>query len=150
LLKQKTALMPMIREFEFKDKAHIQRLFGILTGSEISEADLINRLDFVKDSPIDTLYVYDLNDSVLGLLGFRIRENIEENSRYGEISLIVVDPDHQNRGIGKQMIEFAEKLAKDLNCKGTCLVSGFGREERAHPFYESLGYLSTGYRFVKQ
>jgi GNAT superfamily N-acetyltransferase len=140
----------MIRNFEYKDKLDIQRLFGILTGSTISESDLINRLEFINNSPIDSLYVYDVNGSVIGLLGFRIRENIEENSRYGEISAIVVDSDYQQQGIGKQLIEFAEQLAKDLNCKGTWLVSGFGREEKAHQFYKSLGYVSTGYRFVKR
>jgi len=61
-----------------------------------------------------------------------------------------VDLDCQKQGIGKQLIEFAEQLAKDLNCKGTWLVSGFGREEKAHQFYKSLGYVSTGYRFVKR
>jgi GNAT superfamily N-acetyltransferase len=140
----------MIRNFEHKDKFDIKRLFEILTDSEISESDLINRLDFINNSSIDSLYVYDLNGSVIGLLGFRIRENIEENSRYAEISAIVVDFDYQKQGIGKQLIDFAEQLAKDLNCKGTWLVSGFGREEKAHQFYTSLGYVSTGYRFVKQ
>lgn len=140
----------MIRQFEYKDKFDIQRLFGILTGSEISESDLINRLDFITNSSIDTLYVYDLDNTVIGLLGFRIRENIEENSRYGEISAIVVDLNYQKQGIGKHLIEFAEQLAKELNCKGTWLVSGFGREEKAHQFYKSLGYVSTGYRFVKR
>ncbi len=140
----------MIREFEYKDMSDIQRLFGILADTEISESDLINRLDFINNSAIDFLYVYDLNGSVIGLLGFRIRENIEENSRYGEISVIVVDLNYQKQGIGKQLIEFAEQLAKDFNCKGTWLVSGFGREEKAHQFYKSLGYVSTGYRFVKR
>ena len=140
----------MIRQFEYNDKPDIQRLFGILTESSISDPDLMNRLDFINNSAIDSLYVYVLNDSVIGLIGFRIRENIEENSRYGEISAIAVDPDCQKQGIGKQLLEFAEQLAKDLNCKGTWLVSGFGREEKAHQFYKSLGYVSTGYRFVKR
>jgi len=140
----------MIRQFEYSDKPAIQRLFGILTESSISDPDLMNRLDFINNSAIDSLYVYVLNDSVIGLIGFRIRENIEENSRYGEISVIAVDPDCQKQGIGKQLLEFAEQLAKDLNCKGTWLVSGFGREDKAHQFYKSLGYVSTGYRFVKQ
>ena len=140
----------MIRQFEYSDKPDIQRLFGILTESSISDPDLMNRLDFINNSAIDSLYVYVLNDSVIGLIGFRIRENIEENSRYGEISVIAVDPDCQKQGIGKQLLEFAEQLAKDLNCKGTWLVSGFGREDKAHQFYKSLGYVSTGYRFVKQ
>jgi GNAT superfamily N-acetyltransferase len=125
-------------------------LFAILSGPTISESDLTNRLDYIKTSTIDSLYVYELNSIVIGLLGFRIRENLEENSRYGEISAIVVDTDYQNQGIGRQLIDFAEQLAKDLNCKGTWLVSGFGREEKAHQFYKSLGYNSTGYRFVKR
>jgi GNAT superfamily N-acetyltransferase len=140
----------MIREFEYKDKSKLQRLFAILTGTLISESDLINRLDFIRNSTIDSLYVYELNNTVIGLLGFRIRENIEENSRYGEISAIVVDTDYQKQGIGEQLMDFAEQLARDLNCKGTWLVSGFGREEKAHQFYKSLGYDSTGYRFVKR
>jgi GNAT superfamily N-acetyltransferase len=140
----------MIREFDYSDKSDIQRLFEILTGSRISDSDVINRLDFINNSSIDSLYVYVLNDSVIGLLGFRIRENIEENSRYGEISALVVDSDYRKQGIGKQLLEFAEQLANDLNCKGTWLVSGFGREEKAHQFYKSHGYVSTGYRFVKR
>lgn len=116
----------------------------------ISESDLINRLDFIKDSTIDSLYVYELNNAVIGLLGFRIRENLEENSRYEEISSIAVDPNYQNQGIGRQLMDFAEQLAKDFNCNGTWLVSGFGREEKAHQFYKSLGDVSTGYGFVKR
>jgi GNAT superfamily N-acetyltransferase len=140
----------MIRKFEYSDKADIQRLFGILTDAKISDPDLINRMDYINNSSTDSLYVYVLNNSVIGLLGFKIRENIEENSRYGEISVLVVDSNYQRQGIGKQLLTFAEQLANELNCKGTWLVSGFGREEKAHQFYNSLGYISTGYRFVKQ
>jgi GNAT superfamily N-acetyltransferase len=139
----------MIREFEYKDKHDIRRLFAVLTGARLSESDLINRLDFIKNSPIDSLYVYDLDGKAIGLIGFRIRENIEECSRYGEVSLIVVDSDYQKQGIGRQLMDFAKQLSKNCNCKGRWLVSGFGRESSAHPFYQSLGYISTGYRFVK-
>jgi GNAT superfamily N-acetyltransferase len=140
----------MIRKSGYKDRQSIRRLFGILTGSMMSEKDLMNRLDFIENSPFDSLFVYEVNDSVIGLLGFRIRENIEENSRYGEISAIVVDTEYQHQGIGKQLIGYAEQLSNTLNCKGTWLVSGFGREDKAHRFYKSLGYDSTGYRFVKK
>jgi GNAT superfamily N-acetyltransferase len=44
---------------------------------------------------------------------------------------------------------FAEQLARNRGCKGTWLVSGFGRDEEAHQFYKRLGYEATGYRFVK-
>jgi Acetyltransferases len=140
----------MIRKFEYKDVQDIRRLFGILTDAMIAEPDMMRRLEYIENSPIDSLYVYESNDAVVGLLGFRIRENIEDDSRYGEISAIVVDSDCQKQGIGRLLMDFAEQLANELHCKGTWLVSGFGREEEAHRLYKSLGYSATGYRFVKQ
>lgn len=139
----------MIRKAEIKDKESIQYLIKVLTEHEISSTDIVNRLDFVESSELDSLYVYELDNKVIGLLGFRIRENIEENSRFGEISLIVVDPTCRKQGIGMQLMDYAETLADTNNCIGTWLVSGFGREEQAHNFYKSLGYKITGYRFVK-
>jgi N-acetylglutamate synthase-like GNAT family acetyltransferase len=140
----------MIRKAEKKDTNSIQFLLQELTGHEIPISDVENRLNFVESSEIDSLFVYEMDDKIVGLLGFRIRENIEENSRFGEISLIVVDPVFRKNGIGKQLMEYAEDLANTNNCIGTWLVSGFGREEQAHNFYKSLGYVTTGYRFVKR
>ncbi len=74
---------------------------------------------------------------------------VEEVSRYAEISLLVVHEEARRQGVGRFMMEHAEKLAEREGCKGTWLVSGFGREEQAHRFYEELGYRATGYRFVK-
>jgi N-acetylglutamate synthase-like GNAT family acetyltransferase len=140
----------MIRKAEIEDIESIQYLIQELTGHDISNLDVINRLEYIDSSMIDTLYVYEENQKVVGLLGFRIRENIEENSRFGEISLIVVDHNSRKHGIGKHLMEYAEKLAEKSNCIGTWLVSGFGREEQAYFFYKALGYETTGYRFVKR
>ena len=46
-------------------------------------------------------------------------------------------------------MKYAEEVAQERGCIGTWLVSGFGREEQAHPFYKELGYNINGYRFVK-
>ncbi len=79
-----------------------------------------------------------------------IRENIEEVSRFGEISVIVVDRQVKRKGIGKVLMDYAEKLAKEHECKGTWLVSGLTRVDEAHKFYKELGYEVTGSRFVKK
>jgi hypothetical protein len=42
--------------------------------------------------------------------------------------------------VGALEFRIREKLAEREGCKGTWLVSGFGREEQAHQFYEELGY----------
>jgi N-acetylglutamate synthase-like GNAT family acetyltransferase len=139
----------MIRKALVSDVQGIQILFQELTGSLISANDVLNRIQFVQQSTLDSLFVYEDQKIIAGLLAFRIRENIEENSRFGEISVLVVQPEFRKKGIGKELMEYAEHLAHEQSCIGTWLVSGFGREEKAHTFYKSLGYETTGYRFVK-
>ena len=139
----------MMRKAESRDVKVLCDLMKGLSGHAISPAQMRNRLQMVEDSKIDSLFVCEENKEIVGLLGFRIRENLEEKSRFGEISAVVVDTVKRRNGVGRFMMEHAEKLAKEYGCKGMWLVSGFAREEEAHKFYKQLGYTITGYRFVK-
>jgi ribosomal protein S18 acetylase RimI-like enzyme len=138
-----------IREANDNDAEILAELMSELTNEPISIQTAKDRLNFVKNSPFDFLYVCVENQEVLGFMAFRLRENIEAPTRYGEISAIVVNPKHRNKGVGRFLMEYAEKLAEEHECIGTWLVSGFGREEEAHKFYKKLGYEITGYRFRK-
>ena len=143
-----------IREMEERDIPVVCDLMFELTGHPISHEGMKNRLDLVKNSPIEELYVCEVisngdGGKVAGVFGFRIRENLEEASRFGEISVIVTSAASRRFGIGRAMMEYAEKRAKEKGCIGTWLVSGFGREEEAHRFYQNLGYKVNGYRFIK-
>ena len=139
----------IIREAAQKDLAQLCALMTELTGHAVTAAEMQNRLDMVQNSPREELYVCAVDGTVQGILGFRIRENLEEVSRFGEISCLVTCAQSRKAGIGRALMAFAENLAKQHGCKGTWLVSGFGREEEAHTFYKKLGYAITGYRFVK-
>ena len=140
----------MIRPATLGDTQAVKELFQELIGHQLSDEDVINRITYVQRSPIDSLYVYEIDNKIQGVLAFRIRENIEENSRFGEISVIVVKSGSRKKGIGKKLMKYAEEVAQERGCIGTWLVSGFGREEQAHPFYKELGYNISGYRFVKR
>ena len=138
-----------IRKATVRDIPDLCRLMALFGGRSITPEEMAGRLKMVRRSAIDELFVMTLNSRVSGVLGFRIRENIEAPSRYGEISLIAVDPDVRRQGIGRDLVQFAESHAKALGCIGTWLVSGLGREREAHRFYRQMGYRATGYRFVK-
>jgi len=138
-----------IREAEQNDIKALCSLMDELSDYDMSPEWMMNRLQFVKESKFDSLFVCEEDSKVLGLLGFRIRENLEEVSRFGEISTIVVNPNDRCKGVGRFMMDYAEKLAKELRCIGTWLTSGFGREEKSHEFYKQLGYQINGYRFIK-
>ncbi|PFE03153.1 N-acetyltransferase [Bacillus cereus] len=137
-----------IRKATVNDIEALCSLTKELKGSNISHVDMQNRLQFVEMSPFDFLYVYEEDNVIFGFLGFRIRENLEDVTRYGEISIISVDLSARRKGIGQILMDYAEQLAKKHNCIGTWLVSGTQRKE-AHPFYKKLGYEVNGYRFVK-
>ncbi len=141
--------MSHIRRASHKDAAQLAILMGQLTGNTVTESDMINRLDYVSSNFHEELYVYDESGEVLGILGFRIRECIEEVNRYGEVSILVTDEAHHHNGIGKALIDFAEQHSREAGCNGTWLISGLGREEQAHSFYRKMGYQVTGYLFEK-
>ncbi len=140
-----------VRKADSRDIGVLAGLMSELSGHYLSESNMKNRLKLIEESPIDSLYVCENGEKIVGCLGFRIRENIEEAipNCYGEISVIVVDDKARRKGVGRLLMKYAEKLAKDQGCIGTWLVSGFGREELAHIFYKELGYKINGYRFVK-
>lgn len=138
-----------MRAFEPRDSEAVRYLFGQLTGALMTPDEMQSRVDFVAASPIDWLYVAESEGVVCGALAFRLRERIERPGRYGEIYAIVADAAQRRQGVGRAMLAFAEQLARDHECVGTWLVSGFRRADEAHLFYEQLGYAKTGYRFVK-
>jgi GNAT superfamily N-acetyltransferase len=105
---------------------------------------------FIMDSPLDQLYICAEDGVSKGMVATRIRENIEDNTKFLEISLIITKKEFQKQSIGKQTVLFCEEKARALGCTGLWLVSGFGREEVAHQFYSKLGFTKTGYRFKKE
>lgn len=139
----------LIRAATKNDCYSLSRLMTQLLNRDITEEQMQDRLGFVEKSPFDQLFVYEEDGKVIGTLGFRIRENIEDTTRYGEISVLVVDQEAKRKGIGKTLMNYADNLAKELDCKGTWLVSGNKRIEEAHKFYKELGFEITGSRFVK-
>ncbi|WP_240422080.1 GNAT family N-acetyltransferase [Paenibacillus periandrae] len=139
-----------IRKANENDIPVLSLLMEELSGIPISQDEMKNRFQMAEKSSTDTIFVYEEEGDIKATLVFRIRENIREVSRYGEICIVVVKSSTKRQGIGKRLMSFAEQLATDLGCIGTYLISGFGRKDEAHQFYLDLGYEITGYRFVKK
>lgn len=142
-------MMLSMRKAEMRDIEVLCDLMTELAGHTLSREGMLDRLEYVENSDIDYLFICEENGDIQGLLGLRIRVNLEEVSKFGEISAIVVRPESRKKGVGRYMMEYADKQARDLGCIGMWLVSGFGREEEAHNFYKRLGYEINGYRFIR-
>ena len=66
----------------------------------------------------------------------------------GYIPEPIVDEHHGGRGIGRALLAAMAEAAKEMGCKLIELDSGFHRE-RAHCFYESIGFAKRAYMFSK-
>src|SRR4030042_1098996 len=100
----------LIRPVQASDAEAIGKLFEELTGQPTNDDTIQDRISFIGMSAIDELHVCEVDGQIQGMLGFRIRENIEEKSRYGEISVIVTLSQARRRGIGRRLMEYAEAL----------------------------------------
>jgi len=85
---------------------------------------------------------------VVGSYALLIMDNIGHlGARSAIIEAVVVDPAVQGAGVGKAMMRHALAEARDKGCYKAALSTN-ARRERAHAFYESLGFRRHGYSFL--
>ena len=106
-----------------------------------SEVDFFRKLakQYTKDSDKQILVAILDDAKIVGMVSmiFLPRLNRETFEMY--IPELVVIKEHQNQGIGKQMIDSCIALAKEKDCHRIRLESGNQRKE-SHEFYEHLGF----------
>ena len=120
---------------------------GMDDGRILPLADARRLLARFASYPDYTLYVAELDGEIVGTFALLIMDNL---GHLGAPSAIVEDvmvaPAAQGRGIGRAMMEFARQKGMQKRCYKLVLSSN-AKRERAHDFYEQLGYERYGYCF---
>ncbi len=97
--------------------------------------------------PCYRLYVAVAEAKIVGTFALLIMDNL---AHLGKKSAVVEDvgvlPEFQGQGVGKIMMEFAMQEARKNRCYKLVLSSN-AKRERAHQFYDSLGFDRHGYSF---
>jgi ribosomal protein S18 acetylase RimI-like enzyme len=97
--------------------------------------------------PDYTLYVAEADGAVVGSYALLIMDNLGHlGTPSAVIEDVVVTPDRQGGGIGRRMMQHALDVARDKGCYKAVLSSNMKRE-RAHAFYDGLGFERHGYSF---
>ena len=97
--------------------------------------------------PDYTLYVAEQAGRIVGSFALLIMDNIGHlGTPSAIVEDVVVAPDLQGAGIGRVMMEFAREQSAKKGCYKIVLSSN-ARRQRAHVFYESLGFVRHGYSF---
>jgi ribosomal protein S18 acetylase RimI-like enzyme len=138
---------PKIREAKAGDAKEVARLIKYL-GHPIDEKTVRKNLAALKKTG-ETPLVAVLNKKVVGLCGIGRRVVIHRPAPLGRITALVVAEDAQDQGIGRLLVEEAEKLLRRGGCKIVEVTSN-DRRTAAHAFYRHLGYERTSMRFMKK
>ena len=93
------------------------------------------------------IYIAVFDKRVVGTFALLIMDNLgHQGAPSAIIEDVAVEPEFQDRGIGKQMVKHAISLAAEYGCYKVVLSSNEKRT-RAHTFYESLNFERHGYSF---
>lgn len=68
--------------------------------------------------------------------------------KYLEIDNIVVSEKTRSKGVGKMMVEFIEKKARELGCNMVALDS-YTTNFKAHKFFYNQGFTPKGFHFIQ-
>jgi ribosomal protein S18 acetylase RimI-like enzyme len=131
------------------DLAEVLRLYAQpdLDGKALSLLEAEHLFDHIAQYPDYRIYVAVSGAQIVGTFALLIMHNL---GHWGTPSAVIEDvaiaPAWQGRGIGKIMMRHALELCGEKGCYKAVLSSNLKRE-RAHAFYEAVGFERHGYSF---
>jgi GNAT superfamily N-acetyltransferase len=136
-----------IRDARLADASRLTELI-IELGHPIEEAQVRTNLQLLGERSLLPL-VATMEGEVVGMCGLSAMVTVHRDAPVGRVSVMIVTEAHRGRGIGAMLIAEAERRLAALGCRILEVTSNV-RRQRAHQFYEKLGYERTSYRFMKR
>ena len=128
-------LIRKARETDCPAIASLTEQLGYPSSSEAT----CERLKHILVSERDTVFLAHLPDKwVIGWIHAYLT-TILETDPYAEIGGLIVDESCRREGIGRLLIEQAERWAAERGCRAVSVRSNVVREG-AHSFYPNVGY----------
>jgi hypothetical protein len=129
------------------DSAAVSTLLGEL-GYTVSIRQATEYIQELSRSGSDPIFLAVANGQVLGLLASHLCRMLIYAWPVMRITALVVDLRARRRGVGRLLMEHAERTAAAAGCELIELTSGMHLTE-AHAFYRSIGYEPNSLRFRK-
>ncbi len=135
-----------IREASAADAVALAGLINEL-GYEVSAAGVADRLADQQAMGLGTL-VAELDGAVIGCASWSLMRVLHRPGPVGRVSMLVVSEVARGRGVGKALMAAVEAKCASLGCVLVEVTSNV-RRDKAHRFYEGLGYDKTSFRFAR-
>jgi len=139
-----------VREATAEDLRAVLELYaqeGMDEGRVLSLEDAEAIFDQMRAYPDYRLYVAEIDGRVVGTFTLLVMRNlIHMGAASALVEAVGVDAGMRSQGIGRAMMEQARLLCRARGCYKMALSSNIKRE-RAHVFYDGLGFERHGFSF---
>lgn len=133
-----------------EDISEVLRLYAqsdLDSGKVLSLSDAERHFERIAGYPDYKIYVASCEGKIIGTFALLIMDNLAHmGAPSAVIEDVAVDPEWQGRGVGKLMMKYALQRCGEKGCYKAVLSSNLKRE-RAHAFYEALGFERHGYSY---
>ncbi|WP_226657162.1 GNAT family N-acetyltransferase [Pseudalkalibacillus hwajinpoensis] len=138
-----------VRKVKVGDEQGITRLLSDM-GYETEVHEVNKRFLPILNDPMYLTLVAEEEGELIGMVGMHYERSYVANILVARIITMVTAKAYRQQGIGRKLMEEAERLAGDKGASTVVLNSG-NREERkaAHQFYEACGYVGKSTGFYK-
>jgi len=112
-------------------------LDSLRQASNIDKKSAEKIFDKINQNPDHVIVVAIMDKRIVGSATLLIETKfIHNGGKVGHIEDVVVNKEHQGKGIGEKIIKFLLKYAEELGCYKTILDCA----DEVKPFYEKLGF----------
>lgn len=117
-----------------------ERIAALFTdeGYPAGPSDIVERLSRFA-SPHSRVIVADVEGDILGFIALHALPRFEHTDRVIRIMALVVEAGVRDRGVGRLLMEEAERIGVELGAAFAEVTAGHHRADARH-LYESLGY----------
>jgi GNAT superfamily N-acetyltransferase len=136
-----------IRDAKLHDASAVRRLLEAL-GYPCDEADAERRIRRVNASPRQSLIVAEMREQVIGMISLDFMFYLPLGRETCRITALVVDERFRKQQVGRDLLKFAEGIARREGALRIELTTAAQRTD-AHRFYAASGYAQSSLRFVK-
>jgi GNAT superfamily N-acetyltransferase len=137
----------VVREATDEDADAIATLFTD-EGYPSGPSDIVERLGRFA-APDSRVIVADSGGEVVGFIAVHALPRFEHSDRIIRIMALVVDAGVRERGVGRQLMEEAERLGRELGAAFAEVTAGHHRPD-ARRLYEELGYDGTVAAYLRK
>jgi predicted N-acetyltransferase YhbS len=130
------------------DAAQVAVLLAELGYPGNRTAEVRRRLAMWERETAGLALVAEHRGQVVGIIAATAIPYLEREGRWGRIVALVVAAACRGQGIGRRLVDAAEKAAGELGCITMEVTSARNRAE-SHPFYRNLGYEDWGDRSAR-